>query len=363
MAFVHSYFREKITGMSRAWILVLALVIGWVRPTQVLAWSEGGHKIAALLAYDHLDPAQRSQVMSVLRSHPLWHEFFEAPLQAALGPNPKQEEAERWLLAQAAIWPDLVRPAKGSPPDANPYKAYHHPTWHYIDLPEFRQDEDRKHLGYRLSDPPEDWKPGDTEPKEGWNAVQILKKAHYEWTSKQESPAERAVMLCWLMHLVGDVHQPCHCAELYWPHKLPKGDRGANDLSLWSMGGKSLHAYWDGLFDARGVSLSVMESWTVTLNQEPHGAPGQRPSASWAPEAWAKEGWAAAREYVYPASLMVALDQAQAEHPAGGGHAIFILRLPEADLQSYEQKAEQCAHRQILLAGDRLAEALRAAAH
>src|SRR5687767_4356906 len=63
------------------------------------------------------------------------------------------------------------------------------------------------------------------------------------------SPAEKAVALCWLFHLVGDVHQPLHTVALFTPDH-PEGDRGRN-LAFVRVreGGQilNMHALWDGL--------------------------------------------------------------------------------------------------------------------
>ena len=60
----------------------------------------------------------------------------------------------------------------------------------------------------------------------------------------------RAIDLCWVEHLVGDIHQPLHAASLY-EADLPDGDRGGN-LDLVATGDAehptaNLHAVWDGL--------------------------------------------------------------------------------------------------------------------
>jgi hypothetical protein len=54
----------------------------------------------------------------------------------------------------------------------------------------------------------------------------------------------------WLIHLVGDVHQPLH-AVAFFRQDLPNGDSGGNDIEMKS-GGK-LHAFWD---DRVGTSIS-----------------------------------------------------------------------------------------------------------
>ena len=43
--------------------------------------------------------------------------------------------------------------------------------------------------------------------------------------------------LVWLMHLVGDVHQPLHCVTRFTQTE-PNGDRGGNDVKLTTPPGK-----------------------------------------------------------------------------------------------------------------------------
>jgi hypothetical protein len=49
--------------------------------------------------------------------------------------------------------------------------------------------------------------------------------------------------LSWLLHLVGDVHQPLHCATRVSAAK-PGGDDGGNGVALSTAPGK-LHSFWD----------------------------------------------------------------------------------------------------------------------
>jgi hypothetical protein len=55
--------------------------------------------------------------------------------------------------------------------------------------------------------------------------------------------------LVWLLHLVGDVHQPLHCSTRV-SKADPQGDAGGNDVTICIDPGKcsgELHAFWDGL--------------------------------------------------------------------------------------------------------------------
>jgi S1/P1 Nuclease len=44
-------------------------------------------------------------------------------------------------------------------------------------------------------------------------------------------PEQKAIALAWLFHLVGDIHQPLHTAQLFTV-EYPKGDRGGNEICV-----------------------------------------------------------------------------------------------------------------------------------
>lgn len=58
--------------------------------------------------------------------------------------------------------------------------------------------------------------------------------------------AERALFARYLVHLVGDIHQPLHSVALY-NKTYPKGDAGGNLISVVLINGSksNFHSYWD----------------------------------------------------------------------------------------------------------------------
>ena len=88
-------------------------------------------------------------------------------------------------------------------------------------------------------------------------------------------PAQRAVALCWVLHLMGDIHQPLHSGSLYSAELFATGDRGGNAIRV---GESNLHSVWDRamrgadkqsrslLYAAKYEDLSGRESdWTLWL--------------------------------------------------------------------------------------------------
>jgi hypothetical protein len=65
--------------------------------------------LTALVAYDRLPEARRAELLAILRAHPRYQADFESAMPDGLD----QEDQDRWVFAQASIWPDLVRKRNG----------------------------------------------------------------------------------------------------------------------------------------------------------------------------------------------------------------------------------------------------------
>lgn len=151
------------------------------------AWGPEGHAIVADIAQAHLTPAASAQVEALLR----------------------QEGLDR--LDQISSWADgnrKERPGTGG--------------WHYVDIP-LRAD------GYvPARDCARD------------NCV-IAQMSHFSQVlaDRTAAPAARLEALKWVVHFVGDVHQPLHAED--------DGDKGGNTVQLQFFGrGTNLHSIWDG---------------------------------------------------------------------------------------------------------------------
>lgn len=58
--------------------------------------------------------------------------------------------------------------------------------------------------------------------------------------------AEKALFTRYLIHMVGDIHQPLHSVALF-NHTYPKGDQGGNLLRIKLLNGSTanFHSFWD----------------------------------------------------------------------------------------------------------------------
>jgi S1/P1 Nuclease len=102
-------------------------------------------------------------------------------------------------------------------------------------------------------------------------------------------PRERLMALAFLVHFVGDLHQPLHAGD--------KGDRGGNDFKAsYGIIPSNLHAIWDGYLADRGISTpppdaaGILSGLTSADRIELRGG---------TVEDWSRESWATAREFGY----------------------------------------------------------------
>jgi S1/P1 Nuclease len=219
------------------WILSAALSFA----PAAHAWNDTGHMVAALIAHDTLTVGQRESAGALLRRHPRFAADFEPNLPRGLR-QASAAEQNRWYFAFAATWPDLARRFGHVQPlaeRASLVDRYHHGSWHYINLPIYLRPSDAGKL--RRGTPSMTWHPG--QPDADLNLVQALAKLSADLCSAEVQQTEQALALCWLLHLLGDLHQPLHTVSLYSAGAFANGDRGGNDLLV--RGSTNLHTLWD----------------------------------------------------------------------------------------------------------------------
>ncbi|HZV04416.1 MAG TPA: S1/P1 nuclease [Gemmataceae bacterium] len=299
---------------------ILAVVAFLVVPSPAYCWNNTGHMVAARLAWLKLDEEQRSKAISILKKHPHYDEFLTTD-------KPNGFSEDEWVFLRAATWPDWVR---------NHHKAeFHHATWHYINYPFV---EPGSMIDPAKHQPPPDeenvvWKLG--------NAVKQMKNGNQE---------DQAVNLCWILHLVGDIHQPLHTAA-YFSDLFPEGDRGGNLAYIVLHDGANktkLHPMWDGLLgksttaSAIGRVVKQVQELPVADKQVIKNNLNDHKSI----ESWAKESFEIAKKAAY---LNGELPMGDDDEDAGE-----IGVAPE----DYARKAGHVARVQIAKAGSRLAMTL-----
>jgi len=164
------------------------------------------------MAYDRLNPKARQAVDELARAMP----------------SPERV----YTPVTLACWMDDLR--GNSPlPDHGRFLS-----WHYIDI------------GLDPGDPVQPFEPGDDTDLHG-NVVQALKRAVAVLKGGTDPYISSKVMACAMVeHLVGDIHQPLHCATKYflW-HGKEYNDKGGNDEGV--INGPpgdtrfNFHSFWD----------------------------------------------------------------------------------------------------------------------
>lgn len=236
-------------------ICVLATVVVLAVAPAALAWNDRGHMLAAMVAYHELRPEVRDRVNAILKDHP------QRDLLAAMGPD-SGPELDMWIFARSATWPDMIR-GKDNPLSAAEHKA----QWHYVNFP-------ISFDGTKGKGVDETWD-GKNDPA---NILQALDRVRNQIVTQDTTPDRRAIDLCWIGHLVGDIHQPLHTTNLYFK-QFPTGDRGGNSFAV-KRGDTptNLHSYWDNLlgsgirfdtlqkqYDAKGRPGAVAQDAVATI--------------------------------------------------------------------------------------------------
>jgi hypothetical protein len=282
-----------------------------------LAWSKPGHMVNAAIAYEELQakhPRLAQRIAELMAQHPD-RGSFEVAINGA-----KDEERLRRLFAEMARWPDDVRGG-----------AYDHPTWHYASKP--------------IVDPSH---PTATAPADAFagSAVEAFALNAKVAGDVRAPAAERAVALCWIFHLVGDIHQPLHAADWH-SSRYPEGDLGGNRqyvLDPQSRQPTSLHGYWDGIISRSGEVGPAFERGRELRTRYPRSGFTEIAARSNVSDfvAWAVESNALARSQAYGRNLSTSPTPEKA--PALS--AVYI-----AD-------STAIAERRVTLAGYRLADLL-----
>jgi len=197
-----------------------------------LAWNNTGHMVIAEIAYKNLTEPERAAIAEILKQHPHYKLYLTADL-----PNGVSEE--EWAFVRAATWPDWVRPSR---PGDKQFKdatitKYGHSSWHYTNLP-YNVD--------RRTDAAT--QPAASQPaSKDVDVLEALADNRALLADPNTPAPDRAVALCWVLHLVGDLHQPLHAATMY-SSRYPQGDKGGNEQALSTPAGVyNLHAIWDEL--------------------------------------------------------------------------------------------------------------------
>ncbi|MFL6777053.1 MAG: S1/P1 nuclease [Sphingomicrobium sp.] len=181
----------------KPWLFVAAAAASLL-PSPASAWGKTGHRVVAAIADTQLSGLARARVEQIL------------------GPGESLDEA--------ANWPDEMRSAPG------PFWQKTTAAWHYVTLNGTIYDH---------------------APPEG-DALEALNRFSKTLQDPKASRADKQLALRFIVHLVGDLHQPLHVGKCC--------DRGGNDVKVsWFGKPTNLHSVWDSqLVDEEQLSFTEL---------------------------------------------------------------------------------------------------------
>jgi hypothetical protein len=167
-----------------------------------LAWGDDGHKVAALIAYKHLTPAAKAKVDAILAGD----------TDTLTGTD----------VASRATWADK-------------WRTSHRDTaaWHFSDVELSSGDLNAACFSFPSL-------PAGTPASQGTKddcAANKISQFEAELKDPTTSDDERRFALKFLLHFVGDLHQPLHSSD--------SDDRGGNCVLITGGSHANLHSYWD----------------------------------------------------------------------------------------------------------------------
>lgn len=252
-------------------IAIGAICLTLCTPTISLGWGAGGHMIVARIAFARLNPRAKAQV-NILLAIPI---------------NPAGVSAKSKDFVNAAHWADDIRSSPGFDSFA---------PLHFIDH-SFSAD------GTRL--------PAIPAP----NIVTALRDNVKILKTSTDNNA-RAQALRFIIHFVGDIHQPLHCSTRV-DSAHPDGDHGGNMVTIKITGSNgalqsiNLHKYWDDGIERFPKGGPGPQFLPPPLSQIPPAAAlatGANPATDPAVklndpfnfQSWASESFVLARDVAYP---------------------------------------------------------------
>lgn len=309
-------------------ILAICLLL----PRPAAAWIDPGHMLMARLVYEQLKPELRKKYVELLKTHPRYKEDLLNGMPEGF-PDP---DFYAWM--KAGTWADLIRDK------ANPLSATHHkPNWHYVNYAFIPDPADRNQ--FKQPEPAEDG--GEVD-----NILKALKYNEARLKDEKRPAADRAIALCWMLHLGADIHQPMHATTLF-SKQFPEGDRGGNEFLIKTAAGvQRLHIYWDLLLgtDATPGAISALCEKLGDRSALRNSFAEELKSTTY--RQWADESHAMGVSATYLDGKLEGTVRKQYE----ADQTINVPALPPG----YEEKARDLALKRIALAAFRLADKLNA---
>lgn len=201
---------------------ILTIVVFVVSALNVMAWGPTGHRVIGEIAEKHLTKKAKKQISALLGLE---------------------------SLAEVSTWMDEIR--------SDDRYDYTH-SWHYTTIP--------------------DGKTYETRDNDQGQLIERIEMMIITLQSEDSSLATQAEALKFLVHLVGDLHQPLHVGN--------GNDRGGNDIKVkFFYDSSNLHRVWDsGIIDHQLYSYSELAAIIDHTSEEQISLWLGGSAATWAEE-------------------------------------------------------------------------------
>jgi hypothetical protein len=231
---------------------MIAALSALVLASPAQAYWEFGHETIAQIAQANVAPRTRVALRRLLA-------------QSRLLDTPTCPAA---TIEQASVWADCIKPLK----DADGKRPYDYAfSWHYQNV--------NVCAPFDLMPACKD---GNCVSAQIERDVRILR-------DRRSTPKQRVEALAFLIHFVGDLHQPLHAGD--------RADKGGTEVSarygVYAPRRFNLHSVWDGPLAERAIT-----SGASLVRRYPAGE--RRRLAAGSVTDWSREAWALSRAYVYP---------------------------------------------------------------
>jgi hypothetical protein len=230
--------------MMRKILTVLAAASA-VLSTPAMAWGSMGHRTVGSIAMANVTPTTAARIRELLR-----HQRELDTPQCRMG-----------TIEDAATWPDCIKGER--------WRFAYTSSWHYHDQPICGTFDLKANC------------------RDGNCATAQIERNARLLTDRKLAPALRLEALSFLVHFVGDIHQPLHIGE--------NEDMGGNAVKA-DYGiapGRNLHSIWDGVLAERAITSAPSLVRRYSADEKARLATGTV-------EDWERESWEVSRDFLYP---------------------------------------------------------------
>lgn len=210
------------------------------------AWGNLGHRTVAAIAMANVRPATRARIEDLLRHRA----GLDTPACAMR------------TIEDAAVWPDCIK--------GEQWRWAYASSWHYHDQPICGVFDLKANC------------------RDGMCVTAQIDRNARLLADRKLAPVLRLEALAFVVHFVGDVHQPLHVGE----NEDLGGNRVKADYGI--APARNLHSIWDGVLADRAIT-----SARPPLVRRYSAAEKAR-LATGSVEDWARESYEVSRDFLYP---------------------------------------------------------------